>query len=207
MSMSEFLKPLENSGSADVIEEQTKALFIAVMTEIFADKINDIYSYGTPQYASHLVLERFIKQIGLVVLRRPDTSHLIMRILYENWTSLASKRGLAFLEFALEMLWTGKWEVIRLWHPSERLNQYPRLVTEFERPNSILTSRIYVLMSADIDVQELETLAPSLQRLIPANILPEIGVRMRFNEEDDLRLGTACVMQGTQITYAVPESW
>ncbi|WP_417212049.1 hypothetical protein [Acinetobacter venetianus] len=202
--MSDFLRPLEQSASADIYEEQLKALFIAVLNDLYGEKINDIYGYGTPAYASQKVLERFIKQIGLVVLRRPNTSHLIMRILYENWTSLPSKRGLAFLEFVLEMLWTNQWKIIRLWHSKILKNQYPNYLTVTEQPDSFLTSRIYVLMEPTIDQQELESLSPSLVRLVPANIVPEFGVGL-FAE--DAVMGIACAAEAFQVAYFIPEVW
>lgn len=202
--MTEFLKPLENSAYFDTFDAQTKDLFLKVLEDIYAEKITNIYSYGTPAYGSLLVLERFIKQIGLVVLRRPNTSHLIMRILYENWTALASKRGLAFLEFALEMLWTNQWGIMRLYHSITHANQYPNLLTLAQEEDSFLTSRIYVLMDTSIDQQELELLAPSLGRLVPANIVPEFGFGV-FSE--DLTIGVACAGYGVQIAFFVPETW
>lgn len=203
--MNDFLKPLENSASTyDHVEAELNQLFIAVFKDLFAEKINDIYNYGTPAYASQQVLERFIKQIGLVVLRRPNTSHLIMRILYENWTSLASKRGLAFLEFALEMLWTNQWQIIRLWHSKHQIDKYPNYLTVGDHPDGFLTSRIYVLMEPTIDQKELELLSPSLGRLVPANIVPEIGI-VRYTE--DLSIGMATAMDGYQIYFGTPETW
>lgn len=203
--MNDFLKPLENSAATyDYVEAELNQLFIAVFKDLFAEKINDIYNYGTPAYASQKVLERFIKQIGLVVLRRPNTSHLIMRILYENWTSLASKRGLAFLEFALEMLWTNQWQIIRLWHSKTNKALYPAYLTVTEQPDSFLTSRIYVLMEPTIDQKELELLSPSLGRLVPANIVPEIGIGIYA---DNSEMAVGCAAQGTQVFYGVPETW
>jgi len=202
--MTEILKPLENSAAFDIEEMQLKELFIKVFTELYGKKVTDIYNYGTPTYGSPLVLERFIKQIGLVLLRRPDTSHLIMRILYENWTALPSKRGLAFLEFTLEMLWTNKWKIHRLWHSRMLANYYPNLVTVTEQPGSFLTSRIYVLMQTTIDQQELELLSPALSRLVPANIVPEFGIGV---EVENMAMGVASAMHGIQIGYFVPEDW
>lgn len=202
--MTEILKPLENSAAFDIYEDQLKELFLNTFNDLYGERVTNIYNYGTPTYGSPLVLERFIKQIGLVVLRRPNTSHLIMKILYENWTSLASKRGLAFLEFALEMLWTNQWSVIRLYHSITHANQYPNLLTVTQEADSFLTSRIYVLMDTTIDQQELELLSPSLGRLVPANIVPEFGFGL-YGE--DITIGVACAMQGLQVAYFVPENW
>lgn len=202
--MSEILKPLENSGSFDVYEAQIKALFLSVMEELYAEKITDIYSYGTPSYSQQSVLERFIKQMGLVVVRRPETSHVIMRVLYENWTALASKRGLSFLEFALEMLWTNQWRILRQWHPIAQASSYPALVSINEQPDYFLTSRIYVLMDHTIDQKELEVLSPSLGRLVPANIVPEIGIGVF---PDDVGIGVACAIDGYQVGYFIPDDW
>ena len=172
----------DHSFTFDDTEADIKAIFIAVFNEIFKEKIQDIYHYGMPHLGSPIVVERFSKQDGLAVIRRPQSSDLIMRIIYANWRSLASKRGLAFLEFILQMLWANQWQIVRLYHSIARKDEYPKHVVETDLPENFLTSRIFVLLDANIDVNELRQLTPTLQRLVPANILPTVGVRMQIKD-------------------------
>ena len=111
-----LLAPYEQSAAFDVTEKQLQQLFIDVFNEVFADQVSDIHHYGMPHLGSPKVVERFTKQDGLVVLRRPTSSDLIMRIIYTDWKSLASRRGLAFLEFVLQMLLGNQWKIYRLYH-------------------------------------------------------------------------------------------
>ena len=172
----------DHSFTFDDTEADIKAIFIAVFNEIFKEKIQDIHHYGMPHLGSPIVVERFSKQDGLAVIRRPQSSDLIMRVIYANWRSLASKRGLAFLEFILQMLWANQWQIVRLYHSIARKDEYPKHVVETDLPENFLTSRIFVLLDANIDVNELRQLTPTLQRLVPANILPTVGVRMQIKD-------------------------
>ena len=98
----DLVAPYRQSFAYDDTEKVLQRLFINIFTELFKDQIEDIHHYGMPHLGSAKVVERFTKQDGLVVLRRPTSSDLIMRVIYENWRSLASRRGLAFLEFVLQ---------------------------------------------------------------------------------------------------------
>ena len=178
------------SFTFDDHEAVLKDVLIRSFNELFEEKIKDIHAYGMPHLGSPLVVERFSKQDGLAVIRRPQSSDLIMRILYANWRSLASKRGLAFLEFILQMLWANQWEIVRLYHSISRQDDYPNHLVEANLPENFLTSRIFVLLDANIDANELRQLTPTLQRLVPANIVPVVGVRMQM-EDSEMYLASA----------------
>ena len=111
-----------------------------------------------------------------------------MRVIYATWRSLASKRGLAFLEFVLQMLWADQWEVHRLYHSKERLDGYPTLATTNRTQDSFLTSRVMITLNSDVDVNELVELAPTLNRLVPANIVPKISYGAEIEETDEIKL-------------------
>ncbi len=178
------------SFTFDDHEAVLKDVLIRSFNELFEEKIKDIHAYGMPHLGSPLVVERFSKQDGLAVIRRPQSSDLIMRIIYANWRSLASKRGLAFLEFILQMLWANQWEIVRLYHSISRQDDYPNHLVEANLPENFLTSRIFVLLDANIDANELRQLTPTLQRLVPANIVPVVGVRMQM-EDSEMYLASA----------------
>lgn len=177
-----LLAPYEQSAAFDVTEKQLQQLFIDVFNEVFADQVSDIHHYGMPHLGSPKVVERFTKQDGLVVLRRPTSSDLIMRIIYTDWKSLASRRGLAFLEFVLQMLLGNQWKIYRLYHSSLRAEKYPELVTLMKTADSFLTSRIMIDLSQDVDFSEILELAPVLFRLVPANIVPSLSSSVEFSD-------------------------
>lgn len=181
-----LLAPYEQSAAFDVTEKQLQQLFIDVFNEVFADQVSDIHHYGMPHLGSPKVVERFTKQDGLVVLRRPTSSDLIMRIIYTDWKSLASRRGLAFLEFVLQMLLGNQWKIYRLYHSSLRVEKYPELVTLMKTADSFLTSRIMIDLSQDVDFSEILELSPVLFRLVPANIVPSLSSSVEFTDLSNL---------------------
>jgi hypothetical protein len=185
------LAPYKQSAAFDETEEALKEIFIRSFEHLFIEQLNNIHYYGMPHFGGPSVVERFTKQDGLVVLRRPDASAKIMRVIYANWKSLPSKQGLAFLEFVLQMLWPNQWQIVRLYHSISRINQYPILATEHETANSFLTSRIFILMNGDVNRQELVELSPILQNLVPAHIVPTIGIRLEIESDLSLTMGAA----------------
>ena len=188
----DLLAPYKQSAAWDDTEVQLQQIFIRLFEAVFSDQINDIHHYGMPHMGGAKVVERFTKQDGLVVLRRPNASDVLMRVIYANWKSLASKRGLAFLEFVLEMLWPGQWKIHRMYHSVSRADYYPMGASKTQTANSFLTSRINVEMDTDIDVDELRELTPTLQRLVPAHIVPTIAINIDLG--DDIEIGAAVAM-------------
>lgn len=185
-----LLTPYTQSSAFDDVEKAMQSIFITAFHELYGETIQDIHYFGMPHLGSPKVVERFTKQDGLVVLRRPSSSDEIMRVIYSNWRSLASKRGLAFLEFVLQMLWADQWEIHRLYHSKDRSSAYPNLVTTMPTVNSFLTSRINITLDQDIDVEEVLSIAPILSKLVPANIVANISSGLELGETS--ALGLAC---------------
>ncbi|MCO8088257.1 hypothetical protein [Acinetobacter indicus] len=188
-----LLAPYENSHTNGEDEKQLHSLFMDLFNEVFGQQINDIHHYGMPHLGSPKVVERFTKQDGLVVLRRPTSSDLLMRIIYANWKSLGSKRGLAFLEFVLQMLLGNQWKIHRLYHSLSLRAQYPELATMNQTADSFLTSRIMIDLSQDVDFEEILELAPVLFRLVPANIVPSLSSSLPFNDLPALTLAAGFI--------------
>lgn len=189
----DLVAPYRQSFAYDDTEKVLQRLFIDIFTELFKDQIEDIHHYGMPHLGSAKVVERFTKQDGLVVLRRPTSSDLIMRVIYENWRSLASRRGLAFLEFVLQMVWGDQWEIQRLYHSKLRADRYPSLVTPMPTRDSFLTSRIMIVLDKDVDASEVLELAPIISKLVPANIVANVSVGIELEGMNDLAVGIAYV--------------
>ena len=124
-----FTRPIDqqrNNRRSSGLETAMAKAFKQVFADVFQEQIQDLLDYGAPHIGSPTVVERFSKQDGLVVLRRPVTSDTLMRVIYANWSSIASERGLGFLEFVLRMLWTDQWQIKRMWHPISTYTSYPK---------------------------------------------------------------------------------
>lgn len=100
-----FTRPIDEHYVSTGLQTALAKAFKQVFAQNFEQSIQDLLDYGCPHIGSKTVVERFSKQNGLVVLRRNNTSDTLMRIIYANWSSMGNKRGLAFLEFVLRMLW------------------------------------------------------------------------------------------------------
>ena len=175
-----FTRPIDqqrNNRRSSGLETAMAKAFKQVFADVFQEQIQDLLDYGAPHIGSPTVVERFSKQDGLVVLRRPVTSDTLMRVIYANWSSMASERGLGFLEFVLRMLWTDQWQIKRMWHPINSFMNYPRYIVDEERPNHFLTSRIRITIDESVDLNEIIELAPIIRRLVPANVVVKVHAK------------------------------
>ena len=164
-----------------------------MIDEYCLDALNDIFSYSVPWQGSQSVVERFTKLNGLVVLRRDDEglSDRLMRIIYANWHALASERWLGFLQFVLDTLYPKQNEIMRLWHSKSLAHKYPSYLTDTARTDRFLTSHIRIKLDAVVNVRELSELAPTLSRLVPWQVVPEIAVNLPSAENMDVKVAVA----------------
>ena len=189
-----FTRPIDEQPNNHIgLETAMAKAFKQVFADVFQQRIQDILDYGAPHLGSRTVVERFTKQDGLVVLRRPQTSDTLMRVIYANWSSMANKRGLGFLEFVLRMLWTDQWQIKRMWHPISTYLSYPRFLVDEEKPNHFLTSRIRISIDESVDLAELIELSPILRKLVPANIVVKVHAKALDTELGDTELGAAVI--------------
>ena len=169
-----FTQPIEAQFAHDGLETAIATAVKQVFAENLATQMQDLVDYGSPHIGSATVVERFTKQDGLAVLRRDDPTGKLLRIIYANWSSLASERGLGFLEFVLKMMWGGGAQIIRLWQKISNVEQYPLVLSEQQAAGYFLTSRIKISLGESINLNEAIELAPILKRLVPAHILPNL---------------------------------
>ncbi|RLL18990.1 hypothetical protein [Acinetobacter chengduensis] len=177
-----LLEPLSYSHTYTELEQAMQQVFIKTYIDLLGDDLTNLFDYSVPHMAGGSVVERFSKKDGLVVLRRPNISEALMRVIYANWISMGSKRGLAFLDFVLRMLWPGQYKIKRLFHSKALASSYPSRLTYTESSENFLTSRIHISMDDDVDLQELTQLAPTLTKLVPANVVPSIAVEAGIND-------------------------
>lgn len=193
----DFVQPITRQYARDGLNRALAHAVTQVMADDLQSALQDLLDYGAPHLGSRTVVERFTKLDGLAVLRRPVTADVLMRVIYANWASLASERGLGFLQFVLQMLWPDQWQVVRLWHSIPYADQYPRFLNESQSATRFLTSRIRIRLDTTVDRFELSELAPVLRRLVPANIVPQVV--LDAPPADDVQLGAAVVMHSYQV--------
>lgn len=190
LTANDFIAPVIHSHAANELEQCMAAMFAKMIDDTHLQQLNDIYDYGVPWQGSKTVVERFTKFTGLAVLRRDDggLSDDLMRVIYSNWVAIASERGVSFLQFVLDMLYPSQCQIVRLWHPKAYLSGYPRYVVESASSERFLTSRIRIKVSDNINLAELSELAPTITRLVPWQVVPEVAVSV---ESQDMGLVTA----------------
>lgn len=169
-----FSAPVDSRPKYDKLEAALGTAFKQVMQQEFGGQLQDLVDYGCPHLGSSRVIERFVKQDGLVVLRRPVTSDTLMRVIYSNWSGLANKRGLGFLEFVLRMLWTDKYNIVPLYHSIALANRYPTYLADEPLLGYFLTSRILIRIDDTVDVKEIAELAPIIRKLVPARTVVRV---------------------------------
>lgn len=196
-----FTRPIDEQPNNHAgLETAMARAFKKVFAEVFQDQLQNILDYGAPHIGSPEVIERFSKQDGLVVLRRPVSSDKLMRVIYANWSSIASERGLGFLEFVMRMLWTDQWQIKRMWHPVSSYQSYPQYIIDEERPNHFLTSRIRITIDETVELSEIVELSPILRRLVPANIVVKVNAK-ELDVSGDFPIGVGLVSK----TYMVDD--
>jgi len=187
LQAADFTRTVQESHKANELDEAIAGVFTKLIEEYELEGLVDMNSYGAPWLeSSPVVIERFSKLNGLVILRQ-DTEGLstdIMAMILSAWQGMASGRGLDFLQFVLNMLFPGNNRVLRLWHSKELANSYPVAVSEKEMPGSFLTSRVRIALTLDDDNSDISDIAPVLEKLVPWNIVPEIAVSVNFSQVD-----------------------
>ncbi|MCC3307540.1 hypothetical protein [Psychrobacter sanguinis] len=187
LQATDFTRTVQESHKANELDEAISGIFTKLIKEYELENLVDMNSYGTPWLeSSPVVIERFSKLNGLVILRQ-DADGLstdIMAMILSSWQAMASGRGLAFLHFVLDMLFPGNNRVLRLWHSKELANSYPVAVSEKEMPGSFLTSRVRIALTLDDNNSDISDIAPVLEKLVPWHIVPEIAVSNEFGQVD-----------------------
>ena len=200
-----FIYPIDVQHTGNDLRTDLAQAIRTVWADQLSAKMQDLLDYGAPHLGSRTVIERFSKQDGLAVFRRPVTADVLMRIIYANWSSLASERGLGFLQFVLQTLWPDQWQITRLWHSKSYANQYPRFLFDTTAANRFLTSRIRIVLDPSVPSGELSELAPILRRLVPANIVPQVVGLVA--EVEDLTVRPVLAAQQYVVIDATPVDW
>lgn len=180
----DFALPVLASHAYDDLERAMQQVFAALLDnhrpadDTVLSELAQMHEYGASFLGGHTVIERFTKLNGLAVLRREngELADRIMAIILSQWLGMASERGLAFLQFVLDMLYPQQNKVTQLWHSKDRALEYPNYLFAEPASDRFLTSRVRVMLDYSVDIKELAELAPTLSRLVPWHVVPDIAV-------------------------------
>ena len=175
--------PLARSASYDDTSRALNELFLQVYQDLFNEKVNNILNYGSPTLLpKSSLIEQFAKQKGLVLYNR-NANVQALRVLYEAWTGLSTKRGLGFIEFILKTLWGASgYYINRIYHPIDKLSEYPQHQSYIYQDGMMTTSRVAIGVYDQNTFSDLQKLAPTLQQIAPANIVIEVVAAIDMGE-------------------------
>lgn len=168
------LAPLRNSHEANELEQELKALFMAMLDAFVRPGEREINTLGTPHlgpFSSQV--ESAVKNEGLALYRRADEG--AMRYLFRAWRARNPKRGLHMLRTYLQVLWPNDWTVEQLYQ--EKAEPYPEVLWAQPAADRYRTSRVRVgIASPDTTGEDVLAAVPALRSVVPARILLEFVV-------------------------------
>lgn len=179
------LEPLNQQQEYDLLESEWRAIFIEVMEQTIAAKIQDLMNYGSPHLGSIALLKQFTTYEGLSSLRS-DVENYRLSYLLKSWRSKNPKRGFHFLNTFLQMLYPNNFNILQMWQ--EIGQPYPlALRDEYAMKKSNqphwLTSRVVVEVSDwSENGDNLVKYQPELQAIIGARFLLMASMLRQINE-------------------------
>jgi hypothetical protein len=161
------LQPLENSFTATQLEADLQKLFIGLFQSMLRPDERTINVFGAPHLGTFELVERNIKRDGLAMYRGADEG--AMRYLYNAWRGRNPKRGLAFTQIYLQMLFPNQWSLTQLWQ--DKNQPYPTALADADGGHHFLTSRVRVSIQDENNAQAVLAVAASIRSTVPARIL------------------------------------
>lgn len=196
------LLPLTESHEANLLESDVKAIFKDLFEAYIREQERKINSYGMPHRADIQTVERFVKQDGLSLFKRGDTTDPFIKEILRGWRGIHARRGTGFLRFYLQMLWPNSFEIKDLYQIKNV--PYPNGLSVVEGANKFLTSRKLVHLYIDQvpDASEVVKIQAALRQIVPARIVLDIALFLGFqNSEPNTQVLAAGAGTNTMIMY------
>jgi hypothetical protein len=148
------LLPLKRSAVFDDVEREFKALFIQLYKDNISDGVNELALYGMPHLGSTAIIERYVSNDGLAVLRTTTVEQV--RHLFHAWRYRNPQRGTAFLAAYLNALFGQVYTISQLWcsktgtYPDDCLSKEEVTAAGGDFDDYFLTSRLRVDIETEI---------------------------------------------------------
>lgn len=166
------LIPLQNSFTADGVEEALRDIFIDVFEQMLAEQVFDINVIGVGHLGSMDLIRRLVNADGLALVdgEREETA---TRYLYKAWKARnRNGRGLFFLETYLQLLYPNSFAVEQM--AQAKSGSYPHQLSPLSRADSTKysTSRIRIALDAyKATWENVLKMEPILRSIIPARLV------------------------------------
>lgn len=184
--------PILQTHHVGELELAMRDVFGQLVEQTLLQNVRQNVDYGTPFLGGIHATQQFIKLYGIGMVGQ-DGAVQLLQIILREYLSLATKRGLAFLTFLLDMLYPNKYQLIRLYHGKSKAHLYPKNLFEQDGNDRFLTSRIRIKMNDEVDLKQLSNIVPAIKRLSPAHIVPSVSVSMALEPKT---MGVAVVLNG-----------
>lgn len=196
------LEPITNSFERTELETDVKGIFKELFEAYIREQERKINAYGMPHRADIETVERFVKQDGLSLFKRGDTTDPFIKEILRGWRGIHARRGCGFLRFYLQMLWPNSFEIKDLYQIKNV--PYPHGLSVIDGANKFLTSRklVHLYVEQVPDLTEIVKIQSALRQIVPARIVLDIAVFLGFqNSEPDTQIITANVGTTTTVMY------
>lgn len=191
------LIPLQRSAVADDVEAEFKALFLQLYRERVAPSVNELALYGMPHLGSIGIIERYVSNDGLAVLRTTTVDQI--RYLFHAWRYNNPQRGTAFLGAYLSTLFGPVYTITQLWchkdgkYPTDCLSQGEIADIGGKLDDYYLTSRLRVDIETPIVP---ERILRASRTAVAAKFVLELRIAKTIT------LGYSIALPGRSVTVA-----
>ncbi len=193
------LEPLARSGHAVDAELELRQVFLALIEAHIRPALRQIDTLGAPQLGPDEQFEAAARGSGLEIYRRDEPE--AMRQLYQAWSGVNPRRGLAMIRLYLSMLWPGadRWRCVQLWHRSDQ--PYPTALSETGGAGYWLTSRVRVeIQASGMDASDVRNILPALMSVVPAKFVLDLDVKTVVPEAELVLAAGAAMRSRLSIT-------
>lgn len=188
------LEPLARSGHAVDAELELRQVFRSLIEAHIRPALRQIDTLGAPQLGPDEQFEAAARGSGLEIYRRDEPE--AMRQLYQAWSGVNPRRGLAMIRLYLSMLWpgAGRWRCVQLWQRSDQ--PYPTALSETGGAGYWLTSRVRVeIQASGMDASDVRNILPALMSVVPAKFVLDLNVQTVVPEAE-MVLAAGAAMRG-----------
>lgn len=168
------LKPLDNSSKDSQFEADIYQMFMDLVEEYIRSDERDLNVGSAPYLGSFDLVSRNVEVDGLSLINNDDEP--AMRYLYQAWRARNPKRGLAFVDTYLRLLFGDNAEAYQMWQNKD--HPYPEKLNYQDDGNSYLTSRVRVLFKDLLDrsnlTEDIRIINPAIKSSLAAKFILEI---------------------------------
>lgn len=183
------LNPLYTQEESEELENQIRESFRQVYEEMLGRKVRSLLFFGSQHLNDDMDLMKKIFLSDGLLLPKSDVDIQYLQYLLKAWRIKNPKRGFAFIETYLQILYPNVWKISQLWQESSK--PYPHVLRNEEEMKLSnlphwLTSRLKIeIESYDAqDPDNVYILKNVFQSIVGARFLIEMLIIQHFEAEN-----------------------